>query len=146
MRKTEDVRGEKVIDSRDVIERLEQLEEWRASAIESATDEDAETWTSEDGTVYGECADWDEETASEWIELRAFADDAESVADWWHGEAFIRDDYFVEYAEELANDLGLTMKSNEWPYCHIDWEEAAEALKQDYSLFTLGSYEYWARS
>lgn len=50
-------------------------------------------------------------------------------------ETLIREDCFKEYAQELAHDLGA-MEYASWPYCHIDWDAAAKALKQDYTEVT----------
>lgn len=58
----------------------------------------------------------------------------------------VADDYFEEYAEELADDLGLLAGSNEWPARCIDWKRAAEELQQDYMLLTFDDREYWVRS
>lgn len=51
----------------------------------------------------------------------------------WYPHTLINDDYFQTYAEELAKDCGMVNREAAWPNRHIDWEEAAEELKQDYS-------------
>lgn len=58
----------------------------------------------------------------------------------------IPDDDFEEYAQELAEDIGAVQKDVAWPACHIDWEEAADALKQDYTSVTVDDTLYWFRS
>ena len=51
-----------------------------------------------------------------------------------NGITFIPEHSFTEYAEEFANDIGaIGVDSYEWPINFIDWDEAAEALKADYS-------------
>ena len=75
-----------VIDSRDVIERIEELQ------AESDLDE----------------ADRDELEA-----LVNLAEEASGYApDWEYGEALIRGTYFTQYAEQLADDRGLTNTDN----------------------------------
>jgi len=65
--------------------------------------------------------------------------------EWGYGLNFVRDDYFIEHARELAEDIGVTIP-NEWPYRHIDWEVAANELKFDYQLMSpLLGVEYWVR-
>jgi hypothetical protein len=66
--------------------------------------------------------------------------------DWRHGEALILDSHFENYARELAEDIGMVDKSDQWPNRCIDWEQAAEELKQDYSSFEIDGYTYWMRS
>ena len=103
-------------------------------------------WTAEDGTEYAESGDWDEGIETEWREHKALIDEAEGYGDFRDGETLIRDDHFEDYAQELAEDLGLLKDTSSWPYTCIDWEQAAEELKQDYSSFEFGSTTYWMRS
>jgi antirestriction protein len=58
----------------------------------------------------------------------------------------IRDSYFEDYAQELADDLGLLQKGSTWPYTCIDWEQAARELQMDYSMVTFDGVDYWVRS
>ena len=60
-------------------------------------------------------------------------------------EDFINDDYFEEYAENMAEELGLTQSSDTWPFTCIDWERAATELQQDYTSYELGDTTYWGR-
>src|SRR5215218_9683996 len=45
----------------------------------------------------------------------------------------IREDTFEEYAEELADDIGVIDRQASWHLCHIAWKAAAEHLKQDHT-------------
>jgi len=38
-----------------------------------------------------------------------------------------------DFAEDMAEQLGLINKDASWPYTHIDWEQAASELMYDYS-------------
>lgn len=49
-----------------------------------------------------------------------------------HGVALIPESDFEEYAQELADDLGVLDTDNTWPLYCIDWEYAARELKHDY--------------
>jgi hypothetical protein len=109
-----------IIDSREVIARIEELE---ASGVEQGTDE-----------------------GDEYEALKDFAEEGESLSDWEYGEALIHEDYFEEYAEELAEDLGLIDREAGWPVTYIDWERAADALKQDYTELNFDGEIYWGRS
>lgn len=94
----------------------------------------------------GPNAGLDDEEAEELTNLEDLAKQAEGYGDWEYGETLIRDSYFAEYAEELAEDIGAINKSAAWPLTYIDWDAAAEALKQDYTSIEFDGVTYWMRS
>lgn len=120
-----------VIDSRDVIEAIAEIEseldDMQASGTEPDSDERAEL-------------------VDELSRLRDFAAAGESLADWQYGEALVRDSYFEDYARELADDIGAVDKDHGWPSSFIDWPAAADALKQDYTPIEFDGVTYWGRS
>jgi len=66
-------------------------------------------------------------------ELKALDDlESEVGRDWMHGTTLIPEDEFKDYARELAEDIGTDSNAS-WPLNCIDWDSAAEQLKQDYS-------------
>src|SRR5687767_7294225 len=96
-----------VIDSRDVIEAIEN---YQSDASTSDVDPD------------------------DYRALLRLAEQASDyAADWEYGETLIRDSYFTEYAQQLADDIGAIDANAAWPLSHIDWEAAADELKQDYT-------------
>jgi predicted RecB family endonuclease len=115
-----------VMDSRDIIERIEELE----AEIKSVEDEGSEC---------------DPEVHDELRALVDLAQEASASPDWTYGEALIRDSYFEEYAEQLADDMGVEVK-DEWPYRHIDWVAAARELQQDYFDVNFDGVTYWIRA
>lgn len=128
---------EDVIDSRDVIARIEELEEMIAD------------YENPEGIL--SLHDEHLETKAELAALRALADEAEDSSDWIHGEQLIRRSYFVNYIAEMIDDcyeLPKEMKSDKWPYCHmtIDYEAAAEHAEQDYISVYFDGVEYLIRS
>jgi hypothetical protein len=72
--------------------------------------------------------------------------------DWESGVTLINDDYFQEYAEELAYDIGAIDRDAGWPLGCIDWEQAAEELQMDYMSIEFASQyysdqqTYWGRA
>lgn len=142
-----------LIDSRDVIARISELTDERDD-LRQAID-DAEEVADVDDPKSMEAAkaarialgEWEE--SDEGLELAALLslqEDAEG-GDWEYGETLIKDDYFTEYAEELARDIGAVDRdTDKWPYNHIDWEAAAEELKQDYTCVNYDGVDYWIRS
>jgi len=87
--------------------------------------------------------DLDEDDQKAFEEL---AEEAEGSPDWPHGETLIRHDHFEGYARELAEDMGMLKGDESWPLNCIDWEEAADQLKQDYFSVDFDGVEYWIRS
>jgi hypothetical protein len=77
-------------------------------------------------------------------ELRVVAESG--IEDWIYGATLIREDYFVTYAQDLAEDIGAIGRDMQWPLSHIDWEAAADALKVDYTEVELGGHTYYVRA
>jgi len=50
-----------------------------------------------------------------------------------NGLYFIDEDYFVQYAMEFAEDIGVVFDGASWPCTHIDWEAAADELRMNYT-------------
>lgn len=124
-----------VIDSRDVIARIEELEALRAENIE----------TMENGTADDEIEDFTREDAEELKALTALADEGEGVGDWSYGATLVRDDYFEDYARQVAEDLGMITSDYQWPASHIDWEAAADSLRMDYTSVEFEGVTFWVR-
>lgn len=127
-----------LLDSRDVIARIAELETERAD-IEG--DEELSAGARADLLDAFDC-DWGDELSA----LRALADEAASSPDWPYGETLIRDSYFKAYAEELAEDIGAIGRDAQWPLSYIDWNAAADALKGDYTSVDFDGVTYWIRS
>ena len=115
-----------VIDSRDVIERIEELEVELEVGMEDGHSMPDEV----------------EELAT----LKALAEEGENSPDWPHGEALIRDTYFQEYAQELADDIGMVTDGANWPNNCIDWKQAARELQMDYMSVEFDGVDYWIRA
>lgn len=88
----------------------------------------------------------DEEEKEELSALLAFKGEAEGYApDWPYGRALINDDYFTEYAQDLAHNLGFTDNVGSWLYSCIDWEQAARELQQDYTSVEFDGQTFWVK-
>lgn len=115
-----------IIDTRDIIERVEELE----PAVDAI----------------GEG-----EHIAEWKFLTAIlADLAGNGGDeqWrgdWYPVTLIRDSYFTDYAQELAEDIGAVNADAFWPNNCIDWKQAARELQMDYSIVEVDGATYWYR-
>lgn len=153
-----------VIDSRDVIARIDELTEERSdlvTALDEAREErdemPAETGPEPISDAYHDahCAvldaekaleEWDEENAAELKALTDLAEEAEGYSDdWEYGATLIRDSYFEEYAQELAEEIGAIDRNASWPYTCIDWDQAARELRMDYTSIEFDGVTYWVR-
>lgn len=97
-----------VIDSRDIIDRIEKLR----GLLSDAETEELRT-------------------------LEAVAYAGESSPDWQYGTSLIRDSYFTEYIRELIHDcyeMPKELDSGAWPFRHmkIDYQAAADEARADY--------------
>lgn len=50
--------------------------------------------------------------------------------------------YFEQYARDLAEETGSYDPSASWPLNCIDWEKAADELRQDYTSVSFGGWAY----
>jgi len=135
------------INSRDVLERIEELEEERQPLLDALEEAEAGDDAAATDAAQKALAEYDSSgDGAELSALKALAEDAEGYADdWRHGATLIRDSYFPEYARELAEEIGAIDRNAKWPLAHIDWEAAAEELKQDYTCVTFDGVDYWVR-
>ncbi len=88
--------------------------------------------------------DIDEYEQEELTKLRALCEEVNS-SEWEFGLGLINADYFTEYAEQIAEDIGAIDPNAVWPLNYIDWEAAAEALKGDYTTVEFDGQEYLYR-
>ena len=113
-----------IIDSRDVIARIDELTEFAGEG--------------------GDGLDTDER--DELDALLFLENQAADSPDWEYGELLIRDSFFKEYAQEFAEDVGaVDVSVTSWPLYCIDWERAARELKSDYFRVDFGGVDYWLR-
>ena len=133
-----------VLDVRDIIARVEQLE----------SDRDELAFNIEDDVAAGRAVtqsieQW--EGAPEHATLLAFLSDIKGYGgdEEWHGNWYpvtlIRDSYFEEYARDLAEDIGAVNADATWPNNCIDWKQAARELQMDYTCATLDGVDFWMR-
>jgi hypothetical protein len=137
-----------LIDSRDVIARIEALEGERDD-FNDAEDARLEGKTEAEAAEMPGRLTWTEENtddAEELAALLALQGQAEGYADdWRHGTTLIRDSYFEDYAREFAEDIGAIPEGLQWPCTCIDWEQAARELRQDYTSVEFDGITYWVR-
>ena len=150
--------SEDIIDSRDVIKRIEELEEERQDLVDELQEAQEEYDTSEEDGEYGAAEEealktavqrlrvWDDANEEELASLKALAEAGEDSPDWTTGETLIRESYFEDYARELAEDIGAIQKDMSWPCNHIHWDAACDELKQDYIEIDFDGVTYFIRA
>ena len=134
--------GEDVIDSRDVISRIDDLREELESAHSIQVGEDGDD-ANEDFDEWLERASANanhayHNEASELVGLENLASEAEDCGDWKFGATLVHEDYFTEYTEQMIKDcysMPKEFESGNWPFRHmtIDYDAAADELKSDYT-------------
>lgn len=140
MSKREISNANDIIDGRDLLKRIGELEaetsiESNADAIKSFhgyTDDEWEAcnqekafqaWNKAEGAIAVELEELET--------LRSFRDEiGEQLCR--DGVSLINEEYFQTYAEEFANDIGAINSQQPWPCNCIDWIKAADELLQDY--------------
>lgn len=129
-----------IIDVRDIIARVEDLED---NIVTFSEDEDDERRAK----AWGEA---NPEDAQELAVLTAILDELEGYGgdeQWrgdWYPVTLIRETYFPTYCEELCDDIGAVPR--DFPaYIVIDWEATARNLRVDYSEVAIDGVTYFYR-
>jgi hypothetical protein len=136
-----------VIDSRDLIARFDELQSER-EAIADDLDEMRDEETPDEGAIsdkQAELEQWDADNGDELKALKSVCDECEGYGDWRHGETLIRRSYWVDYVQELLQDIGDLPKDLPG-YLVIDWEETAGNIEADYMTVDFDGVEYLMRS
>jgi hypothetical protein len=116
-----------MIDVRDIIARVEALED------------------------IAETPDWSIEDNDELSMLQNLLSelcDAGGDEKWrgdWYPSHLIRDSYFKDYAQQLAEDIGAIDADATWPNTCIDWYQASRELRTDYTSVEVYGTIYWTR-
>lgn len=135
-----------LIDSRDIIARIAELQRERQSWIDGEWDENSSLH--HDHQTKSLALRWAarfEDEAEELDALVTFATEAEDYTDdWHHGVTLIRDTYFVEYVQDLLADCG-TIPSDLPSWVVLDWDATAENMQVDYTSVELDGVTYWVR-
>lgn len=120
-----------VIDVRDVIARVEELE--ADVLVDTAGDNDADDNRDDLAAL-----------TSLMEELQGNGGD-EKWRGAWYPVTLIRDSYTKDYAQEFAEDIGAVNSDMAWPGNCIDWEQATYEFLMDYASVEFGGVTYWYR-
>ena len=118
-----------IIDVRDIIARVEELETMREGLDKTDPDQDADL-------------------AAEHCQLAHILEDLKGMGgdEQWRGDWYpitlIRESYFTDYTEELISDC-YNLKLPD--FVHVDWEATAREVKVDYSETNIDGVTYFYR-
>lgn len=126
-----------IIDSRDIIARIEYLNEALADLPDDVSEENYDPDEDANGN------------RNDAIRERQMLRDLESQAadyapDWQYGATLINESYFVEAMEEQTKEIGDLPKDMP-SYLVINWEATAENLKVDYTEVTFDGTTFFVR-
>lgn len=124
-----------LMDSRDIIKYLEEITEER-NELQDQLDE-VLTDDEDNHVLIADIREELEPLIEEVESLQDFCNEADNCADWSYGEAVIHEDYFTEHTKQIIEDcyeMPEGFNNGQWPWNNLemDWEGAAEDLKQDY--------------
>ena len=148
-----------VIDSRDIIARLEELTEDRDALQEDINDKQQELANlnadadNDERTEALDALDEARSNLDNWEDKQEFeilskvAEQGEGYGDWSYGETLINEDYFEKYCIELVKDMGGMPKDiPSYIENNINWEGVAEDLKADYTEIDFDGTSYFMRA
>jgi len=131
-----------VIDTRDLEKELDALED-ELTSLEETRDE-ALGDEDEIQEAMNRLEEWLGDNEDRLTELRNLRDE---IPEWQYGETLISDSHFEDYARDLASDLyGNEINDARWPFDCIDWKQAADELKQDYTSIDFDGDTWWYRA
>lgn len=148
------------LDTRDLAKRKDELEDLRtalADAREALDDHktkdrpedddeqdafDEERDELEDAVSSAESEFGDDEVE----ELKALEELESEVSEWTDGNTLIPESEFEDYARQTAEDIGAIPDNAQWPCTCINWKEAADELRQDYSEVEFQGTTYLVRA
>jgi hypothetical protein len=61
----------------------------------------------------------------------------------WYPDSLIRNDYFPIYARKTAEEVGLIDVNAKWPSNYINWELAAQELRENWPSVGVDGVAYW---
>lgn len=132
-----------IIDVRDIIARIEELEAEYQPISDSDDDAAREAWdNTEEGKELSMLLELMEE-------MKGYGGDEQWRGDWYP-VTLIRETYFTDYIKELIHDcyeMPKGMHGGDWPYRHMtfDYEAAADEAKVDYTTVEIDGVDYFFR-
>jgi hypothetical protein len=137
--------GKDIIDSRDVIARIKELED--GEEVSRLVELQAKTTN---GVLSKDESDelQELEACEEYLELlalRELVEDCEGYSsDWKYGSTLIKESYWEEYVKEMVSDIG-DMPREIPGHIVIDWDATAHNVAADYTQVEFDDNTYYIR-
>lgn len=137
-----------VLDTRDLSEKRDELKQEIVDAFNEnfegvATIDSYEDL--EDFEGQGNVSEFLEDFESEIQEINEIDLIENDLSEFNHGETLIHEDYWVDYCQELCEDVGYISK--DFPsWIEIDWESTAQNISADYTTVRYQGEDFYARS
>ena len=122
-----------IIDVRDIIERIEELESLKD---DHESEPDGGHWSDEDAQELQTLTDIMDD-------LKGYGGDEQWRGDWYP-LTLIRESYFADYCQDLVIDCG-GLPASIPDYLVIDWEATSRNLKVDYSEVEIDGVTFFYR-
>ena len=128
-----------ILDSRDIIDRLDELQD-EIEALEENIEEGDYQYESDEIEDQEELADLEDERKI----LQDFADECKDYCpDWDYGASLINENYFEDYARDFVEDCyGLGDMPD---FVEIDWSQTADNIRIDYTEIQFEDETYLIR-
>lgn len=129
--------SEDVLDCRDIIARVEHLEELeQPGPVDLGPEDNAQA----QDDLFAELRSLRAFLA----EMKGYGGDEEWRGDWYP-VTLIRDSHWETYTQEFAEEVGAVNADATWPHTCIDWDKAARELRMDYTSAEFDGVTYWFR-
>lgn len=129
------------LDTRDLEDRRQELEDeldalksavtYAEEVLDEADEDDCDDAEAELEQARRDLDEWDDQ--DELDALNNLRDEFDRRS-WRDGITLIPEDDFEDYARDFAEDIhGDAIRDARWPFSCIDWGDAADSLRMDYS-------------
>lgn len=129
--------GDDILDLRDVVERMRELHDELSEESELSEDDFTELKEWSDLALQIIDKKRDEVTLEETIdELEGAAENDEPT--------LINENYFSDYVREEFEDAHPDVDLSEWPFDNINWDNAADDVRSDYTSYSVKGWPKYA--
>ena len=99
----------------------------------------------DDDTLYGQTEIFSDQIEARIDLVSTELEDLKTLKSYRCDTWYRTDTIDANWAQEYADEIGAIKSELDWPYNHIDWEAAANDLKQDMVQITFGEDTYFGK-
>lgn len=137
--------GDDRILSTDIINRVDELQDELDQLVDNVDNVDKDEDPDGYAWAQSELAMFNTEYLDELNTLKEACEQGSMCSGWWQGVWLINDEVFEDYARGVIDESIDSKLFDGWPnrYLSMDYEQAANDMKADYSVIEVGSYTYY---